>query len=809
MTSDRARLTKDLRENAMYIFDKKIGRLTFIKGLSAAGASALAASATGCARVSSGEHSIASNIEAQKKYGRDAGEWIPSCCNMCGGQDGIMVQVIDGVVNRIEPNHWNPAGYSNISSDFFEGYSPAIGSKEGAVICPKGNAGVMSLYDPDRILKPLKRTNPDRSPGVDPRFKEISWEQALDEVSAVLKDLQARREEKKLVWISEDHSFVNIQSDFCRLFGTPNYLNHSNICDVARKASFGSVMGDGRPLADFAQSKYFLIFGWNPTSALKWVHLPRIINKGLENGARMVVVDPHLSDTAAKAHMWVPIRPGTDGALALAIGHVIIRENLWDKEFVANWTVGFDEYSEYVKSKTPEWAEKMTTVPARTIEQIAVELGTTRPALVDAWSGAGQHSNGVQGGRAIAMLNALIGSYDRLGGMISPEKNGHKHMEVHPNARAEEALKGERLDDKALYPRGHGSGVYTQLFQNIADGKHYAPEVMFVVFQNPMMSVPGTQQVAKALQKIKTVVVLDTHLSETAAMADYVIPGSNYLERYDLNAHWVTWPVLGLRQPVVPPRAGILPEYETVTAIGRKLGLTDASGKAFFEIGPLSGKPIGGTKEWYEDYLSNEIFNAGPRMTLEELKKLPGAVWVDKNQGTRYEKYRQNGFKTATGKVQFVDRELAKKTDANGKPISALPEYRDRDWMPSEEYPLYFVSWKEASHTHSRTQNNAFLLDIKGTNPLLIHPTTAARYGLSQGDKVVMESPHGSTPGVISITERMHPEVVGMQAGFGHTGLGRLAKGRGTFDGMLRPTKADPISGMALHKETCVRLRKA
>lgn len=794
----------------MYLFDKKIGRLSFIKGLSTAvGASVAASSATGCSTLSSGEHPIAGDEALKKKFGREAGQWIPSCCNMCGGQDGIMVQVIDGVVNRIEPNHWNPAGYTNISSDFADGYSEDHGCREGAAICPRGNAGVMSLYDPDRVLKPLKRTNPDRSPGADPKFKEISWEQALDEVSAVLKDLQRRKEEEKLVWMSEDHSFVNIQDDFCKLFGTPNYVNHSNICDVARKASFSSVMGDGRPLADFAESKYFLIFGWNPTSALKWVHLPRIINKGLENGARMVVVDPHLSDTAAKAHMWVPIRPGTDGALALAIGHVIIREGLWDKEFVTNWTVGFDEYAEYVKSKTPEWAEKITSVPARTIEKIAVELGSTKPALVDAWSGAGQHSNGVQGGRAIAMLNALIGSYDRAGGMISPERNGHKHMEVHPNARAQEALTGARLDDKASYPMGHGSGVYTQLFANLAEGKHYTPEVLFVVFQNPMMSIPGTQQVARALQRFKTIVVIDTHLSETAAMADYVIPGSNYLERYDLTAHWVTWPVLGLRQPVIPPREGVLPEYETVTAIGRRLGLTDASGKPFFDIGPLSGKAISGTKEWYEDYLSNEIFNAAPKITLDELKNLPGAVWVDRTKGTRYEKFRQNGFKTPTGKVQFVDQALAKKVDANGKPISALPEYRDRDWMPTAEYPLYLVSWKEASHTHSRTQNNALLLDIKGSNPLQIHPETAARLGLSDGDLVTLESPHGSTRGIVKITERMHPEVVGMQAGFGHTGLGRLAKGRGTFDGMLRPTKGDPISGMALHKETCVRLRKA
>jgi thiosulfate reductase/polysulfide reductase chain A len=712
----------------------------------------------------------------------------------------------------------------------------------------------MQLYDPDRIKKPLKRTNPDRGLDVDPKWQEISWEQAIEEIAGKLKVLRDNNEAHRLLWISEDHSFTHIQNDFCTLFGTPNYSMHSNLCDVARKASFKSVMGHDRPLADFINSKYILLFGWNPTSAIKWVYLPRILTRGIERGAKLVVVDPYLSDTAAKGHDWLAIRPGTDGALALAIGHVILRDGLEDKEFLDKWCTGVEEYREYVKDKTPEWAEKITSIPAHKIEKVAHELAKTKPALVDVWSGPGQHTNGVQGGRAIAILNALIGSIDIPGGMIIPGNKGNKHIEVEPDAIAEKTLKMPRFDELHKFPLGHKSGVYTQMFNNIVEEKGpYRPAGLICIFQNPVMSVPGgTRTVVESFKKLEFSVVIDTMMSETALLADYVLPGTVYLERYDLNTHWVSWPAVGLRQPVVKPLFGQLAEYETVVAIGRKLQLKDKNGKNFFEIGPLSNSPIDNLTQWYEEYLSNELLQGAPKITLDELKKLPGAVWVDKS-GTKFKKYESElkpedlktaffdgprhkdgtlvydkpkdqkgkyigivvngkvlkGFATDTGKVELCKPSFAKKVDANGKPLNPLPVYEPRDWQPSEEFPLYLINWKEASHTHSRTQNNAWLLDIKNKNPLIIHPDTASKYGISDGDKVWVESPYGKVLAEAKITARIHPEVVGAQHGFGHVALGRQAKGKGTNTGILNVTKSDPISGMAVHKEICVKIYKA
>ena len=888
----------------MYVFDEKSGRRKFLKVLGGGAAAVGAASMGGCASFGSREHALPTNPEGEKQWGREAGEWIPSCCQMCGGQSGILCHVVNGVVEKIEPNHWNPINYANVSSDFFDGYSAEFGCKEGGVICPKGNASIMQLYDPDRVKKPLKRTNPKKGREEDPQWQEISWDQALDEIGAKLETLRDAGEAHKLLWWTEDSSFTDMQDDFCKLYGTPNFSMHSNLCDVTRKASYTMAMGDDRPLADFIQAKYILLFGWNPTSAIKWVYLPRIITRAIEHGARMVVVDPYLSDTAAKAQEWVKIRPGTDGAMALAMCHVIIRDNLYDKEFVESWTSGFAEFSAYLKDKTPQWAEKITSLPAALIERIAREFATTKPAVLDVWSGPGQHSNGVQGGRAIALLAALVGGYDRPGTLMIPDRKGNKHADVEADEKAKASFKNQRWDGLEDLPFGHKSGVYGRGFQRMLDGNGpYLPKMGICIFQNLVMSGPGSSKVEEALKKLETLVVIDTMVSETAWLADYLIPGTNYLERYELATHWVTWTAVALRQPVVkapqrltspfPYQGGIfgqMAEYEFVAALGRKLRLETADGTEFFRIGAVSKQPVEDLTHWYEDYLSNELKNGGPNITLAELRQLPGAVWVDKG-GTKYEKYKApirsrlvieglvvfdgspdnaqrkqvaiivgdklfdkseadagkvigavadgqafftkgitildkpadakgkqigtiiggkpvRGFFTPSGKIDFYNAGFAKKKDAKGQPVDPLPAYKPRDWQPDAQYPLYLINWKEASHTHTRTQNNAWLLEIKPSNPLVIARSTAERLGIADGDEVWVESKFGKAKAVAKVTDRIHPEVVGAQHGFGHWKLGRQAAGRGTCFGDLNFMAYDSLSGQGLHKEICVKVYK-
>jgi thiosulfate reductase/polysulfide reductase chain A len=793
--------TNDDRDLIQKLQDRSLSRRDFLQLLGIAGTAAAALGAPG--PLNRQLHAISEARAAEMLA--DRRNWIYSCCNMCGGQSGIKVLVENGVVRKIEPNEYNPIGVANISTDFEREKT------RGARLCPKGNSAVKSLYDPDRLKTPLRRVGA-RGEG---KWQAISWEEAIEEMAAKLAEIRQRYGPETLIWFSEDHSFTNSQIDFCDLYGTPNYHNHSNLCDVSRKAGFKLVMGDERPLADFAHAKYALVFGWNLLSATKWSHLPAIVNRGRDQGMKLVVVDPVMTHTAAKADEWVPLRPGTDGALALALGHVIVTERLYDQAFIGEWTVGFDRYAQFVADKTPERAERITSVPAATIRRIARELAANRPCVVDAWSGPGHHTNATQGTRAIAMLPALLGMYDKPGTLIIPDRKGNKRRTLNLDKP-----KAPRLDGLgAKYPFGHKSGIYIETREAVLSGQPYQARAAVFVFQNFIMAVPNTQRNIEMMHKLEYVVVIDTHLSETAELADLVVPGSQSLERYDLNPNWVTFPSLGLRQPVVKSWIGGMAEYDFVMAVGRRMGLKDKDGVGF--------------EMSYEQLLDAEL-KGGIGVGLDELKALPGAVWI--GGPTRYEKYaapvavpdggsvdpqtgiikdktgkaigRQEngriykGFETPSRKIEFHSEQMA------AKGLDPLPDYTDPDDDPTPDYPLYLVGWKQTEHTHTRTFNNVWLMEMKADNPLWINTVTARRLGIGEGDEVWVESPVAKAKATAHVTEGIHPEVVGLHHGYGHWALGQVAKGKGTSDGQFLPGKAERISGQAVTKEVGVKVYK-
>ncbi|MBI4246502.1 MAG: hypothetical protein HY614_04880, partial [Candidatus Rokubacteria bacterium] len=214
-------------------------------------------------------------------------------------------------------------------------------------------------------------------------------------------------------------------------------------------------------------------------------------------------------------------------------------------------------------------------------------------------------------------------------------------------------------------------------------------------------------------------------------------------------------------------------------------------------------------EELKPEQVKTAFFDGNPKAEGTAIYDKPKAEKGSNRIGTVIGGKPVKGFGTKSGKVELVSKWLAEKPAADGKPVDPLPVYAERDWMPSKDFPLYLINWKEANHTHTRTQNNPWLLEIKPENPLIVHPATAQRHGVADGDVVWVESPHGKVKARVRTTKRMHPEVVGLQHGFGHWALGRLARGRGTSDSPLRPTKADPLSGQALHKEACVRITRA
>lgn len=749
-------------------------------------------------------------------------KWISTVCNMCSGQTGVLADVLTvenkEIVIKVVPELQNPMGVANVYQDYIEN------KDQGAALCPRGNASIMDLYDPDRLSKPMKRTNPVKGKGIDPKWEVISWGEANEILTSKLKTLKTNNEEHTLLWFGDGDNFTHLQQDFCNLYGTPNFFTNGNLYDAARSAAFTLMVGHERLLADTVEAKFILLFGTNPLSAIKWAHVPRTMIRSIEHGAQMVVVDPYHSFTASKAHSWIPIRPGTDGALALALGHVIVKLGLYDEEFIDKWAVGFDDYAEYVKGKTPQWAESITGIPAKTIEQLGRELGNTRPVAIDAWSGITQHSNGFQTMRAIIALAGLVGQIDNPGGLIIPDMTGslHQNVEYEPSTYP-------RLDGGTeKYPFAQDSGVITEVLNNMVnEAGPYNPKIGIVMHQNLVLSIPGTDTVIEALKKLEYLVVVDTHLTETSELADLVFPGTHYLERTDLVNNWTTWPSVSLRQQVVKPLYG-KPEYEVLIELGKQLGLSETNGNPFFD------------NLIYEGYLDAELKNGAPGISLEELKELPGATWMD-TEGTKYRKYSttitlpagatidekgvvydgsQNpvgvsiwdkyytGFNTKSRKFEFLS-DLDGIVDANGELIPELPEYKEMDNTPDYEYPLYLINWKEASHTGARTQNNIWLDELKHTNQLAINPKTADMLGIKTDDMVWVETNFTKAKTTALLTDRIHPNVVGMMHGFGHWYLGEVTNGNGTNDYQFYKTEAEPVSGNAISKESSVKVYRA
>ncbi|OIJ13820.1 hypothetical protein BKP35_08570 [Anaerobacillus arseniciselenatis] len=706
---------------------------------------------------------------------------IPTCCHMCGGGTGVIATVRDGVVAKLEPNKYNPIGVCNTSLNFTEN------QKDGAAMCPKGLSGIMALYDPDRVKKPLLRTNPEKGINVDPKWREITWDEAFDIIVRELKKLINEDRPEALITFSENSLATSIQRDFGNLFGTPNISFHTNICSATRKAATMAVFGVDEPLGDYQNSKYMLIFGWNPLSAVKWSHLPQILLNGKSNGSKLVIIDPRYSETAAKADLWYPIIPGTDGALALAMSHVIIEENLYNQEFIENWTFGFDEYKKYLKDKTPEWAEKICGVSAKDIKSLAIEFATNQPSIADAWIGPGQQSNGFNSIRAVLLLNVLVGSVDEPGGMMMTEefKLGESPIRISPP-------KKKRFDGKEKFPFGHNSGVYVETFRQLfEENGPYKLDVAFITMSNLVLSMPNTSQVVEGLKKLKFIVVNDNYLNETSNLADIVIPGTTYLERFGLVTRGINWEYVALRQPVIKPLFNQYSEAEFFIELAKRLELKDQSGQVAF------------SNIRYEDYLDIRLQRSKANITLDELKEAPGGVWTSP-ESTEYRRYEKTVIKTETKKFQFSLSNSSKNISLN----YILPEYQQRRWLPDKKYPYYLISWKHITHTHSRTQNNPYLSELKDQNYLYINPMTANSLGFKDGELVGVISPFGETKAQLRFSPGMHPEVLGTEWGFGHWAFGDYAREKGFAVNQLNKFLVDEVTGQALHKEICVNIRK-
>ncbi|MFC1592884.1 molybdopterin-dependent oxidoreductase [Candidatus Omnitrophota bacterium] len=716
--------------------------------------------------------------------------WIPTSCLNCATRCATRVRVVNGKAVKVNGN-------------------PLSQVSEGEN-CARAHIGLQVLYDQERITTPLKRTNPAKGRGIDPQWAPISWEQALSEVSERLKALREKGQTHQLLLLYglNTVSDEDIIRRFAYAYGTPNIISADGLDNEADKA--GEWMADGnytQSAYDLPHTNYILSFGASILESYKplarSLRMWGKIRHERPNRAKVVVIDPRYSVTALRADQWLPINPGTDGALAMAIANVIISEGLYDANFIRDWTEGFDEYKDLALNYySPESVSDLTGISADTIYQIAREFAQTKPAI--AWRGRGATSwpNGSYSSYAIFCLNALVGSIDIPGGVIYQENAKFRPMpEPSEDDIAKEGKSRPRLDLRKTIHFPAAEVVTNQVADSILENKPYPSEMAIGFNSNFNMSAPGAWRWDEALKKVSYYVHIAPFASEMAEYADILLPAGTFMEEwaYDHSPPGSGFAEVRIKQPVVEPLYDTKGIIAIVFEVAKWLGGTVA--QSFTSIG--------------DDAQGFVKYRTGTLMPWEEF--IDQGVWV----GPAYQYYKYDRvfhtpskkFEFRSGNLEALFKETGQKIDS----LTCLPHYEEVAFLgDSNSYPLLLSTYQPLLNIENGSQNypwaQEMFLVMHGmgwTNFAEINSQTAQALGIEDCDMVYVESPFNRIKVKARVFEGIHPGVVSIASGQGHYAYGRWAKGIGVNPNDIIGVDYDRLSGQAAFFNTRVRVYKA
>ncbi|MEW6274325.1 MAG: molybdopterin-dependent oxidoreductase [Bacillota bacterium] len=688
---------------------------------------------------------------------------VYSICFMCTVRCPIKVTVKNDDVKLIEGN-------------------PYVAGIEGS-ICPKGAAGVSLLNDEERVKSPLIRTGP-RGSG---QWREATWEEALDYVAAKLKEIKDKYGGRSIALTERAHLNSHISKTFLKAIGSPNYFTHDSCCKGSLNTAFRSLTGypDGNIGIDIGKAKYVVAYGRNLFEAIE-LKVVKQLTRAMDRGTKLVYIDPRVTVTATRAHKYLMIRPGTDLALNYALMHVIIREGLYDKEFVNRWVVGFKTLQSFVEPYTPKWAEQETGIPAGEIVSLAREASEARPAVVFHYGyRCANYKNEVYFRRSLIILNALMGNFEAPGGIFV--KKGAKDAGKKPLRKLLDQdlpkVTDERCDGVGTpkFPTPDPAHGVVQMLPNVILSEDpYPIKALLVWRHDPVLSIPDYENNKRAFNKLDLLVAIDTQFSETAWMADVILPESIYLERGDSiqEANGLK-PSLVIRKPAVTPRYDTKPGWEIMKLLADRLGIGQYF--PYNSLEELWAYQLEGTG------ISIADFEAKGVVSLSE-----DAIYWDRKDGLK--------FKTPSGKIEFVSSLF----ENNG--IPSFPAYEPVS--PPEEGAFRLMIGRSVVHTHVSTQNNPLLNELVPENVLWINTREAEKLGIKDGQMVEVSSSRGSETIRAFVTDLIHPEAVFMLHGFGRKVpvLTRCYK-KGASDTMLQENVTDMVGGSPALQHVYVKVR--
>jgi len=726
---------------------KNSGRLTRRNFMKLSGAAAVAAAAGGPSCVL---HALVSGKQGVEENQIRS---MFSACDMCFNKCGLIARVEGSVVKKLDPN---PKSL-----------------KSRGMLCARGNAGVKQLYDPDRLKYPLLRKGA-RGEG---KWQRLTWDQALDHAAEQLDRIGKEYTRCGFLFMAGTDMQSTFVHQFAEVYGSYNVISHESNCLLSRNRAFLDTFGVV-PTPDVIHTKYVIMPGANRFEALV---TPDSIDlmAAMQGGCKLVVLDPRFTKTAALADEWFAIKPGTDMAFFLAIAHVLISEGLYDEKFMTEKTNGFEKLRDHVRQYTPDWAAAETEIPARDIRRLAREMAAAAPAaMVYPGRRSSDYKDSTQIRRSFAIVNALLGNWDQKGGLILPKKI--KTGSLGYEAPFYEDNPEDRVDAGRAQMMFDEEGSFKHTRDAVIEGKPYPIKGWFTYKTNPMQTGANRQKTIEMIHKLDFMMTVDITMSDTAWMADLVLPAPSYLERQDpVSAFLASSSCSGVltRNPIVPAMFESKPVFWIVKELAKRLDL----GEHF-------------------DFTIEDFRKA-------QLKKLPDVARALKNDGVYNIVGHSHGihegkpFKTRSKKIELYNGRY----EENG--IDPMPVYNPPRNVPKGHFRI--VVGRNAYITQSASTNNALLWELEQENSLWIHPDSAKNLAVRQGDLVEVKSPAGSGQLKALVTEKIRPDTVYMDTGFGviSKGLSKIfGKGACIVDVLI--DEADEISGnMAMH-ETIVSVKK-
>jgi len=697
--------------------------------------------------------------------------YVPTTCDLCFAACSLQVRVVEGRAVLMRANQMAPAGEAAVS--------------------PKGLASCHLLYHPDRIRQPLKRRG-QRGSG---DWEQIGWDEAIEQIGSRLAELRRAGSPHKLVLVDGEPVGMTHQfwQRFLTAFGSPNHIVHRSGPFAALALALEAMQGiDSPPTYDLANARFIVAFGESLLErdplTMQWFAQARVAN-----GAKFVLASPSFSITASKADAWLQIKPGTYGALALALAAVLVREQLYDAEFIEQHTFGFEAWTDKQGREHRGFRELLTGdyAPEKLAEQIGLEpaeiiglarqMAATRPAVAVADPSALCSTNGLPTAMAIHALNALLGNLERPGGALVSRT---LRLKPWPDPELDEVAKAglgqSRIDSAGSAAAPLAASALAALPDAILSGKPYDVEVLLLYRSNPVYSKPGGRRWLEAIKKVPLVISFSPLPDESALWADYVLPEHTYLERWELvePVCCTTRKCIKLRQPAVAPRHNTKPTGDVILAMAAAIGGPVAKAFPWQEFRAAQTERLGG--------LEAQTGHSSTEGLLSELQAA-GAWWA---QDPEYEQWEQ-AFRTPSGKFEFYSQKLADKLAA--VPAEQLEQALKQaelevrgdllcmpHWRPPHmagdpaEFPFVLLPRWGIEYAEGGFRHLGLLVELPdaghgaGWDPLVeMHPIDAAGRGLTEGQWVRVRTPAGQARLRLRVTEKAAPGTLVLHLGRG------------------------------------------